>query len=96
MLDTLGWVHYRAGKTGRAREFLAAAVKGAPDDPSVHFHLAAVYVREGNMDLARSELKAALDSPRPFPERLEALRLSRENLPSSTPNGKARTSSTGH
>lgn len=96
MLDTLGWVNYRAGKTGRAREFLAAAVKGAPDDPSVHFHLAAVYLEERNMDLARTELKAALDSPRPFPERLEALRLLRENAAASTPKGKARTSSAGH
>jgi hypothetical protein len=79
----------------RGKQQDPAAIKGAPDDPGVHFHLAAVYVEERNMDLARSELKAALDSPRPFPERLEALRLSRENLPASTPKGKARTSSAG-
>jgi predicted Zn-dependent protease len=78
LLDTLGWVHFRAQDTRRARALLQAAVKGAPDEPSLRFHLAAVYAREEKMDLARRELKAALDSNRPFAERLDALRLLRE------------------
>ena len=78
LLDTLGWVYYRAHNTRRARELLEAAVQGAPEEPSLHFHLAAVYAREKKMDLARAELKAALDSNRPFAERLDALRLLRE------------------
>ena len=77
LLDDLGWAHYRAGDTNRARALLQAAVNGAPDEPRPHFHLAALYAREEKADLARGELKAALDSKRPFPERLEAMRLLR-------------------
>jgi predicted Zn-dependent protease len=83
LLDALGWVHARAGATTRARELLEAAVKAAPDEPSPHFHLAAIYARERKADLARGELKAAVESGRPFPERLDAMRLLRES--SSTP-----------
>lgn len=78
LLDTLGWVHFRTQDTRRARPLLEAAVRGAPDEPSLHFRLAAVYAREKKTDLARKELKAALDSNRPFAERLDALRLLRE------------------
>jgi tetratricopeptide (TPR) repeat protein len=79
LLDALGWMLYRAQDTRRARELLEVAVKGAPDEPSLHFHLATVYAQEKMRDRAREELKAALDSGRPFAERLDALRLLREN-----------------
>jgi predicted Zn-dependent protease len=88
LLDTLGWVHYRAQDTRRASELLKAAVKGASEEPSLHFHLAAVYARQKKMDLAREELKAALDSNRPFAERLDALRLLREIGGASSPKEK--------
>ena len=78
LLDTLGWLHSRAGHATRARTLLEAAVRGAPEEPAPHYHLAAVYARERKLDLARGELKAALDSNRPFPERLEAMRLLRD------------------
>jgi len=78
LLDGLGWALYRAGDPTRGRAALEAAVTGAPDEPSPHYHLAAIYVRENKTELARSELKAALDSKRPFAERLEALRLMRD------------------
>ncbi|HZR10214.1 MAG TPA: tetratricopeptide repeat protein [Myxococcales bacterium] len=83
LLDTLGWMHDRTGDTTRGRVLLQSAVDAAPDEPGPHFHLAAIYARERKTDLARSELKAAVDSPRPFAERLEALRLLRESA--STP-----------
>jgi tetratricopeptide (TPR) repeat protein len=78
LLDTLGWVHYRAHDTRRARELLEAAVRGAPEEPRLRFHLATVYAREKKMDRARKELKTALESNRPFAERLDALRLLRK------------------
>jgi tetratricopeptide (TPR) repeat protein len=77
LLDALGWALYRAGDRTRGRASLEAAVTGAPDEPSPHYHLAAVYARENKAELARSELKAALDSNRPFPERFDAMRLLR-------------------
>src|SRR5262249_22502739 len=79
MLDALGWVQFRTGDVRRGRELLEAAVKVAPEDPSLHFHLGAVYLQERNLGEARKELTAAVDSVRPFPERLDALRMLREN-----------------
>jgi len=95
LLDGLGWVRYRAGDAIRARALLQAAVNGAPDEPGPHFHLAAIYARERKADLARSELKAALDSKRPFPERLEAMRLLRGSSSAASPNGTASATSPG-
>src|SRR6266850_2476074 len=89
LLDSLGWAHYRAGATDRARALLEAAVNGAPDEPGPHYHLAAIYAREKKADLARGELKAALESKRPFPERLEAMRLLRGSSPEPAPKGTA-------
>jgi tetratricopeptide (TPR) repeat protein len=85
LLDTLGWMHYRAGDTARGRDLLQAAVNAAPDEPGPHFHLAAVYSRENKTELARTELKAAVESKRPFAGRLDAMRLLRENSPAPRP-----------
>ncbi len=78
LLDALGSLRFRAGELDRARELLQAAVQAAPDEPEPHFHLAKLYLREGKTDLARRELDAALEPGRPFPGRLDALRLVRE------------------
>ena len=78
LVDVLGWLHFRAGDGDRARDLLQAAVKNVPEEPRPHFHLAVLYAREGRRDLARPELDAALASGRPFAERLEALRMLRE------------------
>lgn len=78
LLDALGWMQARAGERTRARELLQAAVKAAPDEPSTRFHLATVYAKERQPELARAELKVALDSKQPFPERVDAIRLLHE------------------
>jgi Flp pilus assembly protein TadD len=87
--DVLGWVRYRAGDLRRAGELLESAVKSAPEEPVLHFHLAAVYAGERRTDLARNELNAALASQRPFPQRLEALRLLRAKGPAPARNANA-------
>jgi Flp pilus assembly protein TadD len=95
LLDALGWAHYRAGAVGRAHALLAAAVNGASEEPGPHFHLSFVYADEKKRALARTELTAALDSKRPFPERLQALRLLREISSEPTPKGTASATSAG-
>jgi cellulose synthase operon protein C len=79
LLDALGWLNYQAKDTPRARELLEAAVKGAPEEPGIRYHLAMVYAQDSEMARAREQLQTALDSPRPFPERLDAVRLLRQN-----------------
>lgn len=96
LLDVLGWLHYRAHETRRARELLQAALKSAPEEPALHFHLAAAYLEEKQTDLARKELKLALDSHHPFAERLEALRLLRESAPAPASKGAASITSAEH
>src|SRR6266852_3770739 len=66
-----------------------------PDLDLVEYKLAALYARENRAGLARSELEAALDSKRPFPERLEAMRLYRAYSSASTPTKAAGSNSPG-
>ena len=85
LLDALGWILVRANQLPRGRELLEGAVKGAPEEPTPHFHLAVAYTQQRRTEAAERELKAALASERPFPERLDALRLMRENSALATP-----------
>ena len=78
LLDSLGWLEAQRGNPKRAHQLLEAAREGAPDEPRPHFHLAVLYAREKKTGLARDELKAAVESRRPFPERLDAMRLLRD------------------
>src|SRR5262249_16693688 len=77
LLAALGWMQHRAGRDELARPLLELAVEPSPDEPSTRFHLGSVYLASGANDRGREELRRALDSPRPFPERLEAMRLMR-------------------
>jgi len=78
LLDALGWMQHQAGRDDLARPLLELAVEHSPDEPSTRFHLGSLYLGAGSSDRGREELRRALDSPRPFPERLEAMRLIRD------------------
>ncbi len=78
LLDALGWMQHQAGRDDLARPLLELAVEHSPDEPSTRFHLGSIYLGSGAADRGREELRRALDSPRPFPERLEAMRLMRD------------------
>jgi tetratricopeptide (TPR) repeat protein len=94
--DALGWLSYKAKDIPRARALLEAAVKDAPEEPSFRYHLAMVYRQDNEMAHAREELQAALDSPRPFPERIDAVRLLRQNDGPPPSKGKASVTSGPH
>jgi predicted Zn-dependent protease len=81
LLDALGWMHHQAGRDALARPLLELAVEHSADDPSTRFHLGSVYLASGAGARGRDELQRAVDSPRPFPERLEAMRLLRDDPP---------------
>jgi len=96
LLDALGWLHYKAKENQRARELLEAAVQGAPEEPSIHYHLAMVYLQDNETARARQELQAAVGSPRPFAERIDAVRLIRQNDSAPVPKGKLSVTSRPH
>ena len=60
VLDTSGWVHYRAGHDADAVELLAQAVRGAPYRASYRFHLGMAYARQRRRAEARLALLEAI------------------------------------
>jgi tetratricopeptide (TPR) repeat protein len=62
-IDSLGWVYYRLGRLGDAREQLEQAVRLTGGDPVVREHLGDVYKDLKLLDLAREQyrLSAAAD-----------------------------------
>ena len=61
-LDTYGWVHYHSGDFATAVTYLEKAVKGAPDQAIMHYHLGMAYFKKGDKDAAREQLKLAVDT----------------------------------
>jgi tetratricopeptide (TPR) repeat protein len=58
-LDVLGWSYLQAGYPYSAEQTLLKALQAAPDLAAAHFHLADVYLRNGDRVSALAELKAA-------------------------------------
>jgi len=75
IVDTLGWVHCLAGNAEEAVRYLRAAKLGAPNLPTVRYHLGVAYLKAGNEAAAKGELEEALGISRTFPEAEEAVRL---------------------
>jgi len=75
IMDTLGWVLYRKGDYKGALARFARASELMPDSPTIRYHYAMGLLKTGEKEKARKELKAALDSANPFPEKKDAERL---------------------
>ncbi len=76
MLDTIGWLNYRLGKTEQSVSFLAKAVTA--DDkvsPEVHYHYGAALLKSGNKPLAKTELTKAVAPEANYPSLPEAKKL---------------------
>jgi Flp pilus assembly protein TadD len=71
ILDTLGFLLLKNGRSDEARKTLEKAVSVLPDNPSVHFHLALAYRDLGNKGEAAARLQKALQLGE-FPEAREA------------------------
>lgn len=57
--NTLAWVLYQQGKYPEAEQNALAAADAVPRLPEIRYHLGLIYVAEGKMDAAQSELRHA-------------------------------------
>jgi Flp pilus assembly protein TadD len=71
VLDLLGRIQLERGALEKATEVLRRSVALQPDRPSAHYWLGMALVAAGDVEGARSELSAALESES-FPEREDA------------------------
>ncbi|MBW1812067.1 MAG: tetratricopeptide repeat protein [Deltaproteobacteria bacterium] len=58
--DTKGWISYLQGNQDEACEELRRVIKGVPNSLEFHYHLGAVEAAQGNSNLARWHLEAAI------------------------------------
>jgi tetratricopeptide (TPR) repeat protein len=62
--DTIGWIEYRQGNYKQAEIDINNALEVIPREGESHYHLAMIYLAEGNQPAAKAELtKALLISP---------------------------------
>lgn len=76
VLDTLGWVKWRAKDAKGALPLLQRAHAAAPDNAEIAYHLAAVLNGTGQRAEAKKTLAAVIASNQDFSERREAMALS--------------------
>jgi len=66
IISTLGWAAHKAGQNDRALQHLRDARLRDPDSAQTRYFLGATLAAMGRTGEAKSELAAALKSPRPF------------------------------
>jgi Tfp pilus assembly protein PilF len=59
--DTLGWVYYKKNIPTRAIVYFKEALEKVKDNAVIHYHLGLAYFKNNQKDLARQELKKALE-----------------------------------
>jgi Flp pilus assembly protein TadD len=57
--DTLAWIYYQKGNYTSARDLLEDAIKAAPNDAAIHYHLGMTYAKLSNSTDAVTHLKKA-------------------------------------
>lgn len=72
IMDTLGWVHVQQGELKRGTALIQQAFSGQPDQPTVHYHLAAAMAKQGDRTRALHEIERLLARGLSFPEEREA------------------------
>jgi predicted Zn-dependent protease len=59
-LDSLGWAYFQQGKLNEAESLLVRAMERIGQDPTVHDHLADVYMKLGKTKEAIAQWQASL------------------------------------
>ena len=72
VLDTAGVIYLEKGDTARAVAAFREAADKDPENASIGYNLARALARAGDTPGAVTTLKAILENPAPFPERLDA------------------------
>lgn len=75
LLDTVGWILARQGDNKQALSYLRKSYSRNSTDPEIRYHLGATLLALDRAAEAEPELRAALDSGRPFTGREDAERL---------------------
>jgi len=75
IIDSLGWVQYKRGNYPAALKTLREAVRIAPNEPELRYHLAATYAKLGRKAEARIEVTKSLLLDRHDPKALALRRL---------------------
>lgn len=75
LLDTLAQILFAENQLNRSRDLWERAVVLAPDAADMRYRYAVVLAKTGRRELAITELRKALESPRTFPGRRDAERL---------------------
>jgi tetratricopeptide (TPR) repeat protein len=65
-LDTVGWVHYKRNDAQGAVTALDEAVRAAPEDPVLRYHLGMALFKKGDTAAAREHLTKAVNAKRKF------------------------------
>jgi tetratricopeptide (TPR) repeat protein len=67
--DTLGWVYYKLGNQGLAKEQLLFAISKDPNNPVLHYHLGMIYKASKQLKESEAALKKAVASNTDFKEK---------------------------
>jgi tetratricopeptide (TPR) repeat protein len=78
LLDTLGWVYFRAGDLPQARSLIEQALDASPEEGVLNYHMGAVLGQLGRKEEAREKLEKALTGEGDFPGKADAARLLKE------------------
>lgn len=65
IVDSLGWLYFQKGNYKKAREVLERAHQLKSDEPVIMEHLADVYLKLGQQDLALRMYQKIVDTPQP-------------------------------
>lgn len=72
IMDTLGWILVQQGDQKRGLGLIQQAFSKQPDQPTIHYHLAAAFAKSGDRAKAQQELERLMKRGLKFPEEQEA------------------------
>jgi len=78
IIDTYGWLLIKTGRTEQGLSLLEKALKHAPENGDIRYHVAAGLAQAGEKARAKRELTTLLDSGAAFTEKAAAQALLKE------------------